>query len=99
MNSKESMERRRFIQLLALTGALAAAESKAWASPTERTRASSGSKKHEPPRSAALQKELDSQKKALHDQLRVVRAHRLPAGSPPAFVFQPIRPVRPRERA
>jgi hypothetical protein len=91
----DPIERRQFIRLLALTGALAAAQPKPLAAAASRV--PDASAKARRPRSAALQKELESQKKSLLETLRVVRSHELPAGSPPASVFRPLR-SRGRER-
>jgi cob(I)alamin adenosyltransferase len=44
-----------------------------------------------------MRKEIEVQKKSVTDMLKVVRAYKLPAGSPPASIFHAIRAVR-RER-
>jgi len=44
-----------------------------------------------------MRKELDTQKKSVADMLKVIRGHKLPAGSPPASIFHAVRAVR-RER-
>jgi len=44
------------------------------------------------PRSAAVVKEIDRQKKNTTDALKVIRKYELPAGSPLAFTFKPLRP-------
>jgi len=44
-----------------------------------------------------MRKELEVQKKSVADMVKVVRAYKLPAGSPPASIFHAVRAVR-RER-
>ncbi|HTM57808.1 MAG TPA: hypothetical protein VL123_05275 [Candidatus Udaeobacter sp.] len=50
-----------------------------------------------PARPAAVRAEIDRQKKLTADALRTIRKHELPAGSPLAFTFRPLRPAK-RER-
>jgi hypothetical protein len=87
------MDRRRFVQLLVASAAVAAttpvaavarAETSTTPSPTAKTA------RHAPP-SAAQRKEIESQKKSLADALHVIRDFNLPAGSPPAFVFRALK--------
>jgi cob(I)alamin adenosyltransferase len=49
------------------------------------------------PLTAAIRTELEVQKKSVADMVNVVRAFKLPAGSPPASIFHAVRTVR-RER-
>ena len=48
------------------------------------------------PANAALQKELANERKSVSDMLKVIRAFPLPAGSPPAMVFRPMKGTRGR---
>ena len=47
-----------------------------------------------PARPAAVRTEIDRQKKLTADALRTIRKHELPAGSPLAFTFRPLRPMK-----
>jgi hypothetical protein len=49
---------------------------------------------HEAPMSAATRSEIDKQIKSTKDTLKTIRAYELPAGSPVAFVFSPLKPKR-----
>jgi len=87
------MDRRRFVQLLVASAAVAATTPVASVARAETTTAPNKTSKtppHAPP-SAAQRKEIESQKKSLADALRVIRDYSLPAGSPPAFVFRPLK--------
>lgn len=82
-----AMERRRFMKLMAASGAAVLAG----ASPGSRAAAAVARKK--PARSRkpvppAVEKEIRSQKKSLDETLKVVRAFELPPGSPTAFIFR-----------
>lgn len=91
MKAKSSpMERRRFMKLLAASGAalLAGAAPRAGARPAPPARAARGARAPAPP---AVEKEIRSQKKALDETLRAIRSYELPPGSPPAVVFQAMR--------
>lgn len=79
------MRRRRFVKLLAASAAvvltrpvesLAAAAAKRPAVPES------------PAISPATRKEIASEKKSVADMLKILRAYKLPPGSPPAFVFK-----------
>jgi len=90
MNSKPSiMERRRFMKLLAASGAavLAGAAPRARAKPAPPSRAHPKAL----PAVPAVEKEIRSQKKSLAETLKVIREYELPPGSPPAVVFQAMR--------
>jgi len=91
MDSNESMDRRRFVKLVAAGAALAAASPLKAAEAAEtraRTEAKPSSKR---PMTAAMKKEIESQKKSVADMLKVVRDYELPAGSPPATVFRAMK--------
>jgi hypothetical protein len=85
------MKRRRFVTLVAMSGAalLTSPLSKAMAA-VERAR---GTKSVPGGRAAspAIRQESVSQEKSLADQLKVIRGYDLPPGSPMAFVFKPVR--------
>jgi hypothetical protein len=91
------MRRRRFVKLLAAGAAaiLSQPVEKTLAAPARRARTSSAPGHPLPP---AIEKEITAQKKSVADTLRVVRAYRLPAGSPPASVFRAERRSVPRGR-
>jgi hypothetical protein len=90
------MNRRRFVTLVALSGAaaLTAPLSRA-AAPGPRAaamRASAGRR----PLTPAMRREIASQEKSLAEQLEAIRGFQLPPGSPMAFVFTPLRARRGR---
>ena len=41
-----------------------------------------------------MKTEIDRQKKSTADALKTIRKYELPAGSPLAFTFKPLRPAR-----
>ena len=95
MNQPPAIPRRRFVKLLAVSAAALAASpdpTRAAAPPPKRRRAAPSAV----PADAALQKELASEKKSVADMLKVIRAFPLPAGSPPAMVFRPMKATRGR---
>lgn len=90
MKKPETMERRRFVKLLAASSAalLAAPLAKAAPAPGRKPAVARGASRQP---SAATRKEIESQKRSLMDALKVVRDYDLPPGSPPAFVFRALR--------
>jgi hypothetical protein len=89
-----TMDRRRFVKLVALGGAAAMAAplgvadaasppSSGWAQPGARRDASPG-----------VRKEVASQEHSLAAMLATIRNYELPPGSPMAFVFTPLRSRR-----
>lgn len=98
MDSSPAIPRRRFVKLLAASAATLAMTSDpalAAAKTTERHRPASGAPA--PAKSsAALDKELRTERKSVADMLKVVRSYKLPAGSPPAMVFRPMKARRGR---
>ncbi|HYR68460.1 MAG TPA: hypothetical protein VER77_01135 [Candidatus Dormibacteraeota bacterium] len=98
MDVLSRMDRRRFVRLLA-AGAAAAAAAPLGAARAAKPRAPvhpDTGPTHRP-LTAAMRKELEVQKKSVADMVKVVRAYKLPAGSPPASIFHAVRAVR-RER-
>lgn len=98
MDSNGSMDRRKFVALLAAGAAAAAAVPIAVAEATQ-TRERQPPPATQParrPMTAAVRKELETQKKSVADMLRVIRGYELPAGSPPATVFRALKARRPR---
>jgi hypothetical protein len=91
MELEGNMDRRKFVRLLAAGAAVAATMPVTGAGAAEAT--SNPPKKAEAHRapSAAMQKEIQSQKKSVADMLKVVREFQLPAGSPPAPVFRAMK--------
>ena len=95
--TKPPLPRRRFIQLIAASGAAIAAG----AAPRPKAMASAG--EAPPPRRgreslpAAMRQELRNQEKTVADALQAVRSYELPPGSEPATVFRAMR-SRKRER-
>jgi hypothetical protein len=94
---KSTLPRRRFIQLLAASGAAIAAG----AAPRATAATPPKSVKHGAPARATLpptvRKELRDQEKNVADMLQVIRAYELPPGSDPAITFRALRSAR-RER-
>ncbi len=90
MKMPSAMERRRFIQLVAVSGAavFAAPLSRPARAAARRAAAAAAWRRPETP---AVRREIASQKKSLADALKVIRGYELPPGSPPAFVFRALR--------
>ena len=92
------MKRRRFVTLVAMSGAaiLTSPLSRAAAAAARaRSRPEAGRRQAPSP---AVQKEIANQEKTLADQLKVIRGYELPPGSPMAFVFAPLRARRSTRR-
>ena len=90
MQKPSAMERRRFIQLVAVSGAavLAAPLSRPARAAARKAAAAAAGRRAETP---AVRGEIASQRKSLADSLKVIRGYDLPPGSPPAFVFRVLR--------
>jgi len=86
------MNRRRFIHVLAASGAavIATGLPGAKAAPAPKAVVRKPSK----PLSATMEREIRNQERAVADMLKVVRAYDLPPGSDPAFVFRAMRARR-----
>ena len=91
--SPRTMKRRRFVTLVALSGAALVT--------TPLSRAARAATRAGAPMSAvrrapspAVRKEILSQEKSLEGQLKIIRDYELPAGSPMAFAFKPLRARR-----
>ena len=94
MDPSPAIPRRRFVKLLAASAASLAMShdpARAAAASTQRHRAATSTSG-----GAALEKELRNEKKSVADMLKVVRGYKLPAGSPPALVFRPMKARRGR---
>jgi hypothetical protein len=87
------MKRRRFVTLVAMSGAALLTSPLSRAAATV-TRATAGAAPGRRSPSPAIRKEIQSQEKSLADQLKVIRGYTLPAGSPMAFAFKPLRARR-----
>jgi hypothetical protein len=91
------MNRRRFVHVLAASGAALLAGSLPRARAAEKsataaaTRAAARQPKPLPPN---LERDLRNQEKSMADTLRVIRAYDLPPGSEPATVFRAMRARR-----
>jgi hypothetical protein len=99
MDLLRNMDRRRFVRLLA-AGAAAAAAAPLGTARAAKPRAAANPEKAAPahrPVTAAMRKELEVQRKSVADMLKIIRAHKLPPGSPPASIFHAVRATR-RER-
>jgi len=85
---KHGMKRRRFVTLVAMSGAalLTSPLYRAMAA-VERARTPVEGRRRAA--SPAVRKEIANQEKSLRDQLNVIRSYKLPPGSPMAFAFQP----------
>ena len=94
MDPSPAIPRRRFVKLLAASAASLAMR------PDPARAATASTQRHRAPTStsgsAALEKELKSEKKSVADMLKVVRGYKLPAGSPPALTFRPMKARRGR---
>jgi hypothetical protein len=92
--TRPALPRRRFIQLLAASGAAVAA------GVAPRAGAAQGAKRAGLPvplssaPTAAMRQELRKQEKSVADMLRVIRRYELPPGSPPASTFRAMRARR-----
>ena len=86
-----TMERRRFVKLVALSGAavLAAPLSGAPAAPPQRAVLSALSRHRA--LTPAVRREIANQERSLAKTLATIRKYELPPGSPMAFVFRPPR--------
>lgn len=94
MDPSPAIPRRRFVKLLAASAASLAMSqdpARAATATTQRHRAATSTSG-----SAALEKELKTERKSVADMLKVVRSYKLPAGSPPALVFRPMKARRGR---
>jgi hypothetical protein len=94
-----AMDRRRFVRLLAVGAAAAAAAplgAARAAAPGAAAEPGKGTSQHRP-LTAAMKKEIETQKKSIADSLKILRTYELPAGSPPTTVFRAMRAAR-RER-
>lgn len=93
-NPPGRMRRRRFVTLVALSGAalIAAPLSRAATAISGGTK--TAARRREP--SPAIRREIASQEKSLAEQLKTIRTYPLPPGSPMAFVFRPLRARRRR---
>lgn len=87
------MKRRRFVTLVAMSGAALIASPLSRAAEAV-TRAVAPASSRRRAASPAIRKEISSQEKSLSDQLKVIRDYELPPGSPMAFVFKPLRARR-----
>jgi hypothetical protein len=95
MDPSPAIPRRRFVKLLAASAASLAMTSdpaRVAAKTTTRHSPTAGT----PPKSTALDKELRTEKKSVADMLKAVRSYKLPAGSPPAMAFRPMKARRGR---
>jgi len=90
----QRMRRRRFVTLVALSGAALAAAPLSRASAALSRAAVKAQAKHPP--TPAIQREIANQVKSLAGQLQTIRKFELPPGSPMAFVFKPLRARRGR---
>ncbi len=96
MEENDTMDRRRFVRLLATGAAVAAAAPLVGAGAAESAEVVSSKTPpaRERPVTAAMRKEIEVQKKSVTDMLNVIRAYELPAGSPPAPIFRSLRARR-----
>ena len=90
------MKRRRFVTLVALSGAALAAAPLSRASAALSRAVVKAKTKAGPPPTPAIRREILNQEKSLAGQLQTIRNYELPPGSPMAFVFKPLRARRGR---
>ena len=93
LRSPRTMKRRRFVTLVALSGAALVAAPLSRAARAVTPAAAPGSAKRRAP-APAVQKEIANQEKSLAGQLKIIRDYELPPGSPMAFAFKPLRARR-----
>lgn len=90
--------RREFLRLVAVGSAAAvtgrAGRAAAAAKRAAKTAATPAGSKPPESRSGPVRTEIERQKKSTADALKTIRDYPLPAGSPMAFSFQPLRPAR-----
>ena len=89
-----TMDRRRFVKLVAMGGAAAMAAPlgvAGAASPPSAAKRRAGVTREAP---ASVRKEIASQERSLATTLATIRNYELPPGSPMAFVFAPLRSRR-----
>ena len=91
-----TMNRRRFVTLVALSGAAALTGPLARATATKRPTAGTHPSPGRRPLTPAMRREIANQEKSLAEQLETIRKFELPPGSPMAFVFTPLRARRRR---
>jgi len=91
MDSNESMDRRRFVKLVAAGAALAATSRLKAAEAAETRERAEPKPSSKRSMTAAMKKEIENQKKSVADMLKIVRDYELPAGSPPATVFRAMK--------
>jgi len=89
------MNRRRFVTLVALSGAAALTAPLSRAAAPE-TKAAGPRAAGRRPLTPAMRREIANQEKSLAEQLETIRKYQLPPGSPMAFVFTPLRARRGR---
>ena len=97
MDVLRSMNRRRFVRLLAAGAAAAAAAPLTGAAPARPRALPDRPAPTHRPLTAVMRREIEVQKKSVADMLKVVRTYELPAGSPPAPIFRAMR-ARRKER-
>jgi len=91
-----TMNRRRFVTLVALSGAAALTSPLSPAAAPGAKGAGTAAPAGRRPLTAAMRREIASQEKSLAEQLEAIRKFELPPGSPMAFVFTPLRARRGR---
>jgi len=88
------IKRRRFVTLVALSGAALVVEPLSRAAAAVSRGAGTGASRRTP--SPAVRREIANQQKSLAEQLATIRRYELPPGSPMAFAFTPLRAPRGR---
>jgi len=88
------MQRRRFVTLVALSGAALVATPLSRASAALSRAAAKAQTRHPP--TPAIRREIANQEKSLAGQLQTIRKFELAPGNPMAFVFKPLRARRGR---
>jgi hypothetical protein len=89
-----AIRRRRFLRLLAAGSAAVVAGVASPAAAPAQAPTKSRPRRGKPARPAAVERELEKQRKSVADMLRVIRDYELAPGSSPAIAFRPIRARR-----
>ena len=94
--AETEISRRKFVTLVAAGSAALITQPLAGFAATRRKQAvvHKGPPAAKPAAASASEKEFQRQRASTLETLKTIRAHKLPAGSEPAFVFRPMKSTR-----